>query len=157
MRNRVVLVAMAACASLALAAGLTACVGSAPQPTPTAVAPSPSPGEPTPAAPALHLDGTAAQNQAYFDQVNVATVQAGGRNGRAFLDGLIAAGFPKDAMEVTPDRTTVNAQADNYQFSVQLNGTCLVGQYGAAGYASYAGPVLADGRCLIGKTRPIDW
>jgi hypothetical protein len=60
-------------------------------------------------------------------------------------------------MEVTPDRTSINAQADNIQFSVRLNGTCLVGQFGGAGYASYAGPLLADGRCLIGTTRPIDW
>ena len=59
--------------------------------------------------------------------------QAGGRDGRSFIDGLVAAGYSKEPMEVTPDRTSINAQADNYQFSVRLNGTCLVGQYGGGG------------------------
>jgi hypothetical protein len=133
---------------------LTGCVPGPPMPTPTT---SPSPGESSPPEPEIVPNGTAAQNQPYFDQVNLATIEAGGVDGRSFIDGLIDGGYSKETMEVTPDRTTINAQADNIQFSVRLNGTCLVGQYGGAGYASYAGPLLADGRCLIGTTRPIDW
>jgi hypothetical protein len=124
---------------------------------PTPAPASPSPGQTTPAVPEINLNGTATENQPFFDQVNIATIAAGGIDGRSFIDALVAAGYSKGAMEVTPDRTTVNAQNDNIQFSVRLNGTCLLGQYGTQGYASYAGPLLADGRCLIGTTRPIDW
>lgn len=141
----------------ALGAGLTACAPSPAMPTPTT---SPSPGETTPAGPAvpeIDLNGTATENRPFFDQVNLATIESGTVDGRSFIDGLVIAGYSKEAMEVTPDRTSINAQADNIQFSVRLNGTCLIGQYGGAGYASYAGPLLADGRCLIGTTRPIDW
>jgi len=141
--------------SATLVTGLTACVSGPPMPTPAPF--TPSPGATAPSEPEINLAGTAAENQPYFDQVNIATVQAGGRDGRAFIDALVAAGYPKDQMEVTPDRTSINAQADNYQFSVKLNGTCLIGQYGVSSYASFTGPVLADGHCLVGNTRPIDW
>lgn len=155
--RRKVLVGFALSATLGI--GLVGCVESPPMPTPTATvgttSPSPGPTEPPP--PEIDLGGTAEENQPYFDLINRATVEAGGRDGRSFIDALVAAGYSKESMEVTPDRTSINAQADNIQFSVRLNGTCLIGQYGGAGYASYAGPILADGRCLIGTTRPIDW
>ena len=143
--------------AVVLVAGLTACVGGPPAPTPTASAATPSPGETAPPEPAIDLGGTAAQNQEYFDQVNAATIATGLTDGRSFIDALVVAGYSKESMEVTPDRTTVNAQADNIQFSIRLNGTCLIGQYGGAGYASFAGPLLASGHCLVGTTRPIDW
>ncbi len=143
--------------SVALLAILTGCAGGPPMPTPTPTGAQPSPGATGPSEPEINLAGTATENQPFFDQVNIATVDAGGRDGRSFIDALVAAGYSKELMEVTPDRTTINAQVDNYQFSVRLNGTCLIGQYGTAGYASYAGPVLADGNCLVGTTRPIDW
>jgi hypothetical protein len=60
-------------------------------------------------------------------------------------------------MEVTPDRTAINGAADNIQFSVRLNGSCLIGQYGNIGYASTTAQLLSTGRCLVGATRPIDW
>jgi hypothetical protein len=141
--------------AVGLGSGLTGCVGGPPMPTPAPA--TPTPGQSTPPEPEINLNGTATENRPFFDQVNIATIEAGGTDGRSFIDALVAAGYSKGAMEVTPDRTTINAQADNIQFSVRLNGTCLVGQYGGAGYASYAGPLLADGRCLIGTTRPIDW
>ena len=141
--------------SSALAAGLTGCTGGPPMPTPTAA--PPSPGETAPSEPEINLAGTATENKPFFDQVNAATFQAGGRDGRSFIDGLVAAGYSKELMEVTSDRTSINAEADTFQFSVRLNGTCLVGQFGGTGYASFAGPLLADGKCLVGTTRPIDW
>jgi hypothetical protein len=139
---------------------LVGCVDSSPpEPvdTPTQHAsesPTPSP-EPTPE---IDLDGTAGQNQAYFDLVNQRLIAAGGNlGGRAFIDNLVAAGYPKGDMEVTPDRTSTGDAADNIQFSIRLNGTCLIGQYGNIGYASSFGPLLTTGGCLAGKTRPIDW
>jgi len=142
--------------AVGLAIALAGCGGSPPMPVPTATV-TPTPGATAPAEPQLDLTGSAAANQPYFDQVNIATVDAGGRGGRAFIDGLVAAGYPKAAMEVTPDRTSINAEADNYQFAIRLGGTCLIGQYGVAGYASTTGKLLADGRCLVGTTLPIDW
>ena len=140
--------------SATLVAGLTGCVSGPPMPTPAPFTPSPGV---TASEPEINLAGTATENKPYFDQVNGATFLNGGRDGRAFIDGLVAAGYSKELMELTPDRTSINAEADNFQFSVRLNGTCLIGQFGSSEYASYAGPVLADGRCLVGTTRPIDW
>ncbi|MGF6821163.1 hypothetical protein M2317_000049 [Microbacterium sp. ZKA21] len=150
-----------------LAIALAACT---PQPTdPTASAPSattaPSPGataEPAePAAPQLVPDGTAADNLALFTAVTAevwATEQAD--QGRAYIDALVAAGFDKAAMQVTADETTVGNPVESLQFSVRWGETeCLIGQVGP----STGQPVttvtdqLAEGRCLIGTTRPIDW
>ena len=82
-----------------------------------------------------------------------------GRRGRDFIDALSAAGFDKSQMQVTADRTTVDLQADSVQFSVLLQGECLVGQYGPAsgGYHGAVRPALGTGACLVGETRPIDW
>jgi hypothetical protein len=135
---------------------LSGCIDtSTPTPTPTATA---SPAPTTPTGPAIDLDGTATDNLPYFDQVNGDLIAAGGTlDGRAFIDNLVAAGYPKSDLEVTSDTTAINGPADNIQFAVRLNGTCLIGQYGNIGYASTAVDMLATGRCLVGATRPIDW
>lgn len=105
-------------------------------------------------------NGTAQQNLPFFTSV-VDGVWAGPQQaaGRAYIDALVAAGFPKSAMQVTPDQTTIGNPADSIQFSVLWNGTCLVGQVGPAiGKAvTEAVPELATGGCLLGSTRPIDW
>ena len=49
------------------------------------------------------------------------------------------------------------AEADQIMFSVRLNGTCLIGQYGGGRYNGTAQPLLSTGTCLVGATRPIDW
>lgn len=113
-----------------------------------------------PEAPTLLPEGTAEENLPYFDAVNTATLDANpAADGRAFVDGLVAAGFDKAAMEVTSDTTTIGNAADSIQFSVRWNESCLIGQHGTAvgGYHSTVGRVLGTGTCLIGKTRPIDW
>lgn len=108
--------------------------------------------------PKLDLAGTAGENLAYFKLVNVKYIKDGGAtDGRSLIDNLVDAGFPKAAMEVTPDRTTVNAQADQVQYSVRMNGTCLIGQFGGGKFNGTAQPLLASDKCLIGTTRPIDW
>jgi len=126
-----------------------------PVPEPTL---SPSPGETAAPEPVLMLDRDAAANLPYFNKVNRDLVEQGGSpGGREFIDNLVDAGFPKAAMEVTPDRTSINAEADQIQFSVRINGTCLIGQYGGGKYNGIAAPILSTGTCLIGTTRPIDW
>jgi hypothetical protein len=142
-----------------VAVALAGCVPQSVSPEKTAVpSPTASPGATAPADPVLIPEGTATDNLPYFDLVNNKLVAAGGPfDGRSWIDNLVTAGFSKSAMEVTADRTTVNAEADQLQFSVRINGTCLVGQYGAGVYNSAAVPLLATGTCLVGATRPIDW
>lgn len=127
----------------------------APMPVPSASS-SPSASPSAPAAP----DTSATGRKALFDETNEATAEAaGGANpgGRAFIDALVAVGFDKAAMQVTPDKTAINLDADNVQFSVVVEGECLIGQFGNVGYQSAVLPMLTTGQCLIGNTRPIDW
>lgn len=153
MRSRILGAGVVAALAALVLAG---CVDADPAPVPT----GPSTEAPVPPAePELDLEGTAADNLAYFDKVNGDFLAAGNTDtdGRAFIDNLVAAGFPKTDMEVTSDRTAIGGVADNVQFAVRLNGTCLIGQYGNVSYASTTAPLLATGRCLVGQTRPIDW
>ena len=141
-------------AGVLLALTLTGCVD-APEPTPTPTTSASATPEPEPK---IDLEGYAEDNLAYFDLVNTEYIGAGAViDGRAFIDNLVAAGYPKADMEVTPDTTAINIAADNIQFSIRLNGTCLIGQYGNIGYASTTAELLGTGRCLVGQTRPIDW
>ncbi|QTV80718.1 hypothetical protein KAE78_13100 [Microbacterium sp. NIBRBAC000506063] len=80
--------------------------------------------------------------------------------GRAYIDALTEVGFDRDDMQVTQDQTTVGNAAESIQFSVRWGeAECLVGQVGP----STGDPVvavmdqLAEGRCLVGETRAIDW
>jgi hypothetical protein len=147
-----------ALAGVVIASALAGCGPEAPMPVPTS-APTTSPSEsPAPPSRELDLDGTAQDNYLYFYDTIKAAVEAGASDGRSFIDALVEAGFPKEAMEVTPDRTSINAEADTIQFSIRINGTCLIGQWGRNGeYNATFGDLLADNRCLIGTTRPIDW
>jgi hypothetical protein len=139
-----------------LAITLTGCV-EAPEPTPIPT-PTGSATAAPPVEPQIDLGGSADDNLEFFDLVNTELIAAGGAlDGRAFIDNLVAAGYPKADMEVTPDSTAINLAADNIQFAVRLNGTCLIGQYGNIGYASTTGDLLSTGRCLVGQTRPISW
>jgi hypothetical protein len=151
-QNQIARAALVATALL-FAVVLAGCVD-APEPTPTAT----ETAAPVDNTPKINLDGTAADNKEFFDIVNNDLIAAAGAlDGRAFIDNLIAAGYPRADMEVTPDHTAINGAADNIQFSIRLNGTCLIGQYGNIGYASTTAALLTTGKCLVGATRPIDW
>lgn len=124
---------------------------------PSAASPSASP----PAGPVFHADGTAEDNLPIFEQV-VAAVWAGEQrvSGRAYIDALVAAGFDREAMQLTPDTSTVGNPAESIQFSVRWgDAECLVGQVGPSTGepATAVMPQLAEGRCLVGVTRPVDW
>ena len=109
-------------------------------------------------APTFLPDGTAMQNKVWFDTVNTKLFAANGSaNGRAIIDSLVSSGFDKAAMQVTPDKTTINGGVDSILFSVKIGDSCLLGQHGGDGYSSAVEAVLKSGDCLIGKTRPIDW
>lgn len=140
---------------------LTGCSAS-PEPK---VSPSASPSATQTPAPvktplAFAPDKSAADNLAYFTSLaaQVAAVDSNA-GGRAFVDALVVGGFDKAAMQVTPDRTSIDLAADSVQFSVQLNGECLIGQFGPAsdGVHTMVAPLLGTGTCLVGATRQIDW
>jgi hypothetical protein len=152
--------ALAVLAVLASVVGLTGC--GSPQPVEPTASPAPvataTPTPTQPAAPHLVPGGTAQENLPYFDSINSALAAAGQQaTGRAIVDSLVAAGFDKSAMQVTPDTTPTHNTTDSIQFAVQLGSECLIGQFGGGQYTSVAGPALATGGCLVGKTRPIDW
>lgn len=147
---------------------LAGCSAAEPIPTPpstsisTDVAPSAAPSPSATAAPTAELvpDGTAADNLPLFSAVTAAvwaTAEQGA--GRAYVDALTAAGFDKTAMQVTYDESTVGNPAESIQFSVRWDDECLVGQVGPATGVpvTVVVPVLAEGTCLVGDTRPIDW
>jgi hypothetical protein len=136
-----------------------------PDPLPTATAAPSATAAPTPsatdsAAGGLVSDGTAGENLPLFEAVTAAVWASPEQvSGRAYIDALVAAGFDKSAMQVTPDQTTVGNPAESIQFSVRWGEECLVGQVGPTTGAPVAivVPVLAEGTCLVGETRPIDW
>jgi hypothetical protein len=149
--------------ALVVVLALSACAV-APRPLPTdsgPVAPPASGGTPTTTSgPILTLNpnGSAADNLAYFDQINHASIDLKGpATGKVMTTGLVRAGFDKAAMQVTPDMTAIGLDADSVQFSVVYAGECLIGQVGSGGYTSVVLPTLADGKCLVGKTREITW
>lgn len=131
----------------------------APAPTPSVSTAEASP-TPTPTGPVLVPEGSAEENLPLFAEVmnSVAATDARAQ-GRAYVDALVAAGFPKSDMEVTNDLTSVGNAADSIQFSVRWGDTCLIGQVGPSISVPTAKtlPVLAGGTCMIGQTRPIDW
>ena len=151
-------------AALVLVAGVSAAVlaGCAPEPSATPTPAATATADPTPsAAPALVPDGSAEDNLPVFTAVAEqvwGTEQRG--EGRAYVDGLVAAGFDRDAMQLTPDQSTVGNPAESIQFSVRWGEQeCLIGQVGPSTGAvvTTVMPQLAGGRCLVGATRPIDW
>ena len=131
------------------------------KPTPTERHAASRTPAPTPTvAPTFDLAGDAQTNRKFFDQVSLGVLAVNPEAGGAdFINALIARGFDKSHMEVTPDRTVVDLVADSIQFSVRINDECLIGQNGAAtqGYHSMVAPTLATGMCLVGTTRQIDW
>lgn len=141
------------------AIGLTGCT-TAPVVAPSSSAPAATPAPTGPTGPVLVPDGSASDNLPLFTEVMEAVAATDARaQGRAYIDALVAAGFPKAAMEVTNDQTTVGNPADSIQFSVRWAGECLVGQVGPSVPTPTAMvlPLVPGDTCLIGQTRAIDW
>ncbi|WP_363458859.1 DUF6993 domain-containing protein [Microbacterium sp. LMI1x-1-1.1] len=146
----VVVVTLAACAP-----------GSSPAPsepaTSSAAAPSPA-GSATPTATAA-ADSAEARLPDFTSVMDAVWRDSASVKGRVYVDALVAAGFPKKAMQVTEDETSIGNPADSIQFSVRIGDECLVGQVGpsVAKPTALVMPGLADGACLLGQTRSIDW
>lgn len=153
--------ALAAALSVLLLAGcsdITAPTGTPSAPAPGAQTPAPTP---SPVQPQLVPDGTAADNLPLFTAVTAQVWASEQRaSGRAYIDALVAAGFDRARMQITEDVSTVGNSAESVQFSLAWGEQeCLIGQVGPSTGepATAIMPQLAEGRCLIGTTRPIDW
>ncbi|MET0726352.1 MAG: hypothetical protein ABWY36_08375, partial [Leifsonia sp.] len=142
----------------AIALAVTACGSPSPSPSKS---PSPSPTSSTPTAtpveaPVLRPLLSADENKEFFDYVAAGVIAANSSaGGRDFIDALVAGGFDRTQMQVTPDRTAVDLAADSVQWSVLFQGECLIGQYGPAS-GGYHGVLVAptgQGTCLVGETR----
>lgn len=156
--GRLVRASIGAAVVLSVAVAISGCTDrpvddTMPVPTPTtsgSASPSPAPGQ----GPASPADSAKQQFDAAIGALLDTNADPGGR---AVVDALVAAGFDKAALEVTPDKTAIGLDADNIQFSVNLGAECVVGQSGNVGYHSLILPVLDTGTCLVGTTRAIDW
>lgn len=152
-RTRATVACALAVASVTLLAGCTT-----PTPEPSSSASAPESQEPTSTPtpdPEPVFDGTAEQNQDYFDFVNRELIDSGVTlNGAAFIDNLEAKGYQRAAMEVTPDETAIGIPADNIVFSIRFTDSCLLGQWGNIGYTSMVTEIPSTGRCIIGTPRP---
>jgi len=139
--------------TVAVAALLAGCT-SQPEPPPA----------PAPSVPAAEVPDTVTSEtpvdlaRAVFDRTAQQVLAAGqGGDGRAVVDALVAVGFDKASLQVTPDATWTGRASDSLQFSALRGDSCLVGQIAGDAYAAQTAPVLGTGACLIGTTRAIDW
>lgn len=146
---------------LALGTMLAGCTTATPTPVASATSVAPTAGAsgvPT-AAPTFGATASTPVARTHFDAVVQNLLKTDPQpHGRDVIDALVAGGFAKSAMQLTPDQTTTGRASDSIEFSVLWRSKdCLVGQVGAGGYGSTSAPVLGTGRCLVGTTRAIDW
>ena len=145
---------------MAVVLTLVACAPT-PDPQPTATESAPATTSPTPSGPVYVSDGTAEDNLPLFTATAESVWATDARGaGRSYIDALVAAGFDRADMQVTQDTSTVGNAAESLQFSVRWGEKeCLIGQVGPSTgqVVTAVMPQLAEGRCLIGTTRSIDW
>lgn len=144
----------------AVVATLTSCLAIPDEPEvpaePTAVL-SPDDGETVEAIPEFVPDGSAQDNLPYIDWV---LTKAGAGSGLlGSLDAVAAleeAGFTRENMEVTSDRTKLELAAESTTIVVIIDGECAMGQWSNSWYSSSVEPLLASGTCLLGDTLSLD-
>jgi hypothetical protein len=158
--SRVAIAALLFAASFALAGCVQSNSAAEPSasPKPASASPIPTPSSTSAAIPVYDPEGSAAQNLAYFNRVGHALLDHDeGADGQTIVNYFVAHGFDKKNMEITPDKTSIGLAAWNIEFSVKMNGTCLIGQAGNVKFESTTAPVMSTGKCLIGQTRTINW
>jgi hypothetical protein len=151
-------------ASLVAIAALSAC---SPPTAPTLSAtptPSASASEGTVAQsfgpkPPLVVGGTAIDNKPLFEwALKRASQSLAADPGRSLVDTLVAVGFDKGAIQVTPSISGTGQPADQIVISLQIGTSCLIGQRMLdKAFHSTVEASLGSGGCLIGETRKIDW
>lgn len=101
--------------------------------------------------------GSAQDNLPYIDLV---LTDAGAGSGLfGSLDAvaaLEAAGFSRQDIEVTSDRTRLELSAESVTIAVRVGEECALGQWSSSWYSSAVEPILASGTCLVGDTLSLD-
>ena len=107
--------------------------------------------------PSASTDPAVAAELAKFDASNRGVAAAGAPDDHGIVDALVAAGFAKSAMQITPDTPTNGRKVAAIEVAVLVGSTCLIGGFNGTAYTSDTAPALAGGKCLLGNTRAIDW
>jgi hypothetical protein len=102
--------------------------------------------------------GSARENQPHIDWViETARAESGTRvPGLEAVSILEASGYPRSAMELTPDSSLIELPADSTSLAIRFEGECVVAQWGSDWYASAVEPVLVGDKCLLGETVSLD-
>lgn len=103
-------------------------------------------------------DGTARDNQPHIDWV-IETARAESAKRVLGLDVvsiLEASGYPRSAMELTPDLSLIELPADSTSLAIRFEAECVVAQWGSDWYASAVVPVVVGDKCLLGETVSLD-
>lgn len=92
------------------------------------------------------------KNVDLFNRTAAAVAASGSPVGADFTNALAAVGFDKSQMQITADRTTINAVAPAIVFAVKVHDKCLLGQYAPATheYDHQVVDPISTGSCLIG-------
>ncbi len=132
--------------------------GCAAAPTETPVTPTPTSTVLSEKSPEFDPDGSAAINKPYFDWVILTYLVGKPKyNDESLVSALVAAGFEKDSIEITPSTTGTNLAADSITVAVAMGDNCLIGQRMRNDeYASSVEKLLSSGTCLVGETQPIN-
>lgn len=109
--------------------------------------------------PPLVVGGTAIDNKPLFEwALTRASLSLAADPGRSLVDTLVAVGFDKGAIQVTPSISGTGQPADQIVISLQIGTSCLIGQRMLdKSFYSTVEASLGSGGCLLGETRKIDW
>ena len=104
-------------------------------------------------------EGDAQDNKTFFDRILSGVATADQKQpGRAMVNALVRAGFRKKSIQITPDRTRTDLEADSVIVAIRMGRSCLIGQRtNDRKYYSSIETALKTGGCLVGTTRKINW
>ena len=107
-------------------------------------------------------DGSATDNLPYFTEtVREFTRSDSEIEGRPLVDAIVDAGFTREDMQVSFDRSRTGLVADHLYASVRIDSECLLAQVITEDRSFVTRVDAAVGPekdlCLIGETRVIDW
>jgi len=104
-------------------------------------------------------EGDAQDNKTFFDRILSGVATADQKQpGRAMVNALVRAGFRKKSIQLTPDRTRTDLEADSVIVAIRMGRSCLIGQRtNHRKYYSSIETALKTGGCLVGTTRKINW
>ena len=132
--------------------------GLGPDGSPSA-SPTPTSTVSTEPMPVFLPEGDAQDNKTFFDRILSGVATADQKQpGRAMVNALVRAGFRKKSIQITPDRTRTDLEADSVIVAIRMGRSCLIGQRtNDRKYYSSIETALKTGGCLVGTTRKINW